>query len=240
MKAAEQVDPGFKILLMPDMTILRTPPPLAAGVAELAQSPSVFRLADGRLVISPFKAEDKSAGWWKSWIATMKSRYGIRVAFVPTFLNFENNAARFRADQLRLLHLGQTAARHRAPPSPPCDAQGARHGQDLDAARCAQDTRPNGHKVCDEAGNTENFRVTWDAAIASKAEWVQLVTWNDYSESTQIAPSVKGGWGWLDLTSVLPRACSSAAVTNRPSSGTRCTSRPGPTSSAPGPAPSGR
>ena len=63
-----------------------------------------------------------------------------------------------------------------------------------------QDTRPY-TGVYDEANNTENLRVTWNAAIDYSADWVQIPTWNDYSENTQISPSTHIGWGPLDLTS---------------------------------------
>ncbi|MFN8076206.1 MAG: endo-1,3-alpha-glucanase family glycosylhydrolase [Kineosporiaceae bacterium] len=50
-----------------------------------------------------------------------------------------------------------------------------------------------------EAVASLNLRKTWESATTSQADWVQLPTWNDYSESTQFAPSARGGYGWLDL-----------------------------------------
>ncbi|MGR6998985.1 endo-1,3-alpha-glucanase family glycosylhydrolase [Yinghuangia aomiensis] len=63
-----------------------------------------------------------------------------------------------------------------------------------------QDERPN-QGVFDEAGNTENLRATWEGAIAGGADWVQLTTWNDFSEGTQFAPSVHNGRAYLDISS---------------------------------------
>jgi len=54
-----------------------------------------------------------------------------------------------------------------------------------------QDERPN-QSLYDEADNSENLRVTWTAAIAD-ADWVQIPTWNDYSEGAQVAPSTGTG-----------------------------------------------
>ncbi len=51
-----------------------------------------------------------------------------------------------------------------------------------------------------EANNTASVRAQWSRAISQKADYVQLVTWNDYSESTQIAPSQDHGSAFLDLT----------------------------------------
>jgi hypothetical protein len=63
----------------------------------------------------------------------------------------------------------------------------------------AQDDRPYA-STYDEADNTENLRTTWNAAIAG-ADWVQIPTWNDYSEDTQISPSPHTGYALLDLIS---------------------------------------
>lgn len=63
-----------------------------------------------------------------------------------------------------------------------------------------QDERPD-QGVYDEADNTENLRDGWDQAIDDGADWVQLTTWNDYSESTQFAPSLHNGYVYLDLSS---------------------------------------
>jgi hypothetical protein len=46
-----------------------------------------------------------------------------------------------------------------------------------------QDARPS-QAIYDEANNSENLRVTWNAAIKG-ADWVQIPTWNDYSENAR-------------------------------------------------------
>lgn len=51
-----------------------------------------------------------------------------------------------------------------------------------------QDFRPKSAIVW-EAGNTGAFRSQWQAAIESNTPWVHLITWNDYSEGTEVAPS---------------------------------------------------
>src|ERR1700738_3634819 len=62
-----------------------------------------------------------------------------------------------------------------------------------------QDNRPH-TGVYWEANNTENLRTTWSAAIGG-ADWVQIPTWNDYTENTQVSPSTHIGWGPLDIIS---------------------------------------
>jgi hypothetical protein len=62
-----------------------------------------------------------------------------------------------------------------------------------------QDSRPNQGNYF-EASNTETLRATWAAATTGGAEWVQIPTWNDYSENTSIAPSANHGWSFLDVS----------------------------------------
>jgi len=40
-----------------------------------------------------------------------------------------------------------------------------------------------------EAGNSATVRNAWMSAILGASDWVQLVTWNDFSESSQIEPT---------------------------------------------------
>jgi hypothetical protein len=50
-----------------------------------------------------------------------------------------------------------------------------------------QQFRPKG-PILWEAGNSEAFREAWNSAIGGGADWVQIVTWSDFSESSQIEP----------------------------------------------------
>ena len=51
-----------------------------------------------------------------------------------------------------------------------------------------------------EAHNTELLRTTWGNAIRLHAPAVHIITWNDFSENTQIEPSVKTQYLYYDLT----------------------------------------
>lgn len=200
MEAAHTVDPAFRIMLMPDMVALHTDPAtLAARLAELAASPAAQRLADGRLVISPFKAEAQDPGWWTQVMDRLRQEHGTDSALVPVFLNLRANAARFAPISHGFSEWGNRSY---------TTQDGA--GADLALARqygklwmqpvSVQDARPN-QGVFDEAGNTATLRASWAAAIDEDAEWVQLTTWNDYSEGTQFAPSLHNGYTYLDLSS---------------------------------------
>ena len=67
MDAAAAVDPGFKIVIMPDMSaeFSASPQNLVPAVLQLAAKGAAYRLDDGRLVLAPFDAELQSVSWWK-------------------------------------------------------------------------------------------------------------------------------------------------------------------------------
>ncbi|WP_405942409.1 glycoside hydrolase family 71 protein [Streptomyces sp. NBC_00207] len=201
MAAARSVDPAFRIMLMPDMTSLKTDDPreLAKAIATLADAPAAHRLPDGRLVVSPFKAEAKGVAWWTEVIGALKSEHGIRTAFVPLFLDFGAHSGEFAPISHGFSEWGSRS--YVGQESSTRDVQRA-HGMGKIWMQpvSVQDARPN-QGIYDEAGNTATLRSTWTHAIEDGADWVQLTTWNDYSEGSQFAPSLHNGHAYLDLSS---------------------------------------
>ncbi|MEV0201676.1 endo-1,3-alpha-glucanase family glycosylhydrolase [Nonomuraea sp. NPDC050691] len=201
VKAAAAVDTGFKIVLMPDMNGLASvdSATLATSLAKLASSSPVYKLGDGRLVVAPYKAENRTASWWSTWMKTMQDDHGIKVALVPTFLDFTKNRDAFASISYGFSNWGNrnTAANASLATN---ISRAHTMGKIWMQPVSAQDSRPN-QGIYDEAGNTENLRLTWKGAIDSGADWVQLTTWNDYSEGTQFAPSAHNGWTYLDISS---------------------------------------
>ncbi|WP_053706331.1 glycoside hydrolase family 71 protein [Streptomyces sp. WM6373] len=201
MAAARSVDPAFKIMLMPDMTSLKTDDPrvLAEAIATLADTSAAHRLPDGRLVVSPFKAEAKNVAWWTEVIRVLKADHGIRTAFVPLFLDFGAHSGDFAPISYGFSEWGSRS--YVGQESSTRDVQRA-HGMGKIWMQpvSVQDARPN-QGIYDEAGNTATLRATWTRAIEDDADWVQLTTWNDYSEGSQFAPSLHNGHAYLDLTS---------------------------------------
>ncbi|MFJ8607916.1 glycoside hydrolase family 71 protein [Streptomyces sp. NPDC093675] len=199
LRAAQRVDPHFRIVLMPDMTSLHTDPrTLADQLARLAASPSAYRLADGRLVVSPFKAEAQDPAWWGQVIARLRD-HGIGTALVPVFLDFRANAERFAPISHAFSAWGNRS--YIRQDNVPGDIRLAHSlGKKWMQAVSVQDARPN-QGIYDEAGNTATLRSTWNHAISDGADWVQLTTWNDYSEGSQFAPSLHNGHAYLDISS---------------------------------------
>src|SRR5258708_6430471 len=95
LSAAHTVDPRFKILVMPDISALKSDSATVVNsIAVAASSPAAYRLPHGPLVVSAFNAGANSADWWASVIAQLKAR-GIAIAFVPTFLGWKGQAPAF-------------------------------------------------------------------------------------------------------------------------------------------------
>lgn len=208
LTAASEVDPTFSIMLMPDMSgtlASLSPEQLADEMAALALYPSAFRLDDGRIVVSPFRGEVKTPEWWSQFTDAMKTRHGQTVALVPVFVDSTTDLEPYAP-----VSYGMSSWGARNPAFNPTTDTGPESavGQAAEAHRLGkiwmapvsvQDVRPS-QSIYDESSNTENLRLTWQNAMGSDSEWVQLVTWNDYSEGTSFAPSVRHGWSFLDIS----------------------------------------
>ncbi len=200
-EAAAEV-PGFSIVLMPDSTssTVEDPGALAEAVADLAGRVDTLARVDGnRLVVAPFAPELLGATWWEDWVGTMQDEHGIDVALVPCFLTYDDtNADAFGPFSHGFGNWGDRSPDTNRDLQSAIDDAHAR-GKIWMQPVSLQDQRP-AQGVWDEAENTGNLRRTWQAAIDGGADWVQMVTWNDYSESTEFAPSTHIGWSPLDIS----------------------------------------
>lgn len=199
LDAALRVDPGFRILLMPDMEaeFKGRPEKMAEAVRELGKHPAALRLPDGRLAVSPFNAQNRDAAWWKGWLDDMKTS-GTSVAFLPLFQGWERYSKDFGPISAGFSDWGwRSPGGNRTWRAVP---ERARRAAPLWMMPVApQDVRLK-DGVYWEAGNSENYRVMWENAILGGADWVHIITWNDYSESAEIAPSTGTQYAFYDLT----------------------------------------
>ena len=202
LQASQVVDSNFKIINELDMSgslVNKDVNTMADFVNTLASYPASYRLPDGRLVLSAFEPEAHNATWWASLFNILQTKYGISVAFVPTFLNYSANAAAFAPISYGMGNWGnRSPAENQNLTTNITDAHN--RGKLWFQPVSIQDERPD-QGIYDEANNTENLRTTWGAAISGGADWVQIPTWNDYSESAEISPSTHTGWSPLDLNS---------------------------------------
>lgn len=200
-EAAGRSGTGFVTVPNLDLTSSVADAPVSTVAANLARfysEPSAYRLPDGRLMLSSFRAESKSVEWWQSLIGTLASSYGIRVAFVGVMLDL--TPARIEQYAPISYALGNWGVRtaYAVSNAPRLAGLVRAAGSRWLAPVALQDVRHVGMLYA-EAGNTETLRASWDRAMADQAELVQLVTWNDYAESTQLAPSMAHGSSFLDV-----------------------------------------
>ncbi|MFC0313948.1 glycoside hydrolase family 71 protein [Gordonia phosphorivorans] len=197
----------FPILPIADMT----GPLRALGAAQLADefapylsSPATERLSDGRPVLSAFAVERRPATWWREVLDRLARQLGRTVAFVPILLD-----VRHFDDFLPITYGLSAWGGPRTPgmTDPQIDVRGSL----VDLARRAhaagkiwmapitfQDSRPAGGTY-DEAGNSQTLRNSWQIATETDAQWAQMITWNDYAETTAFAPSARNGTALLAL-----------------------------------------
>ena len=201
MRGAEQSGRKFTIVPNLDMTgSVGTTSMSTIGLklAELYRSPSAYRLASGEYVLSSFAAEKKTPQWWAQLKTTMLQTHGIKIAFIAVFLNSSDaNMGAFAPISYALGNWGV-----RTPSSIRSAADFAAKARALGVKWMSpvamQDVRPRGYKYA-EANNTETLRASWEKAISTGADLIQLVTWNDYSEGTSFAPSAAHGTSFLDI-----------------------------------------
>lgn len=205
LAAAQAVDSRFKILIMPDMAALGTDlSSVVQIIAAVAGSPAAYHLSDGRLVVSPFDASLGTPAWWQSVISRLSAQ-GIQIALVPTFLGWSGSAAAFSALSYGFSDWGAaTVAGAGALESSP-DIAHSSYKKIFMMPVDPQQYRPKDF-VYWEAGNSGALRDAWTDSIQGDADWVQVVTWNDFSESSAIAPMTDAtlqrniGTGFYNLT----------------------------------------
>jgi hypothetical protein len=196
---------NFTVMITADMAGplgTMTPADFAAEVGPYLSAPAAFHLSDGRPVLGAFAAERKPPAWWVSVFNILHDKFDI--AFVPTFLEVADNPEKFAP-----FSYGFSMWGGRNPSAMTVDDVG--HGSPVDIVGrthrlgklwmqpvAFQDNRPRSGTF-EESANSLTNRLAWQLADQQHAEWVQLITWNDYAESTAMAPSVAHGWRILDM-----------------------------------------
>jgi hypothetical protein len=192
---------GFKILIEPDSDILKavSAEQLVKSMVVLGQHPSAFRLAEGRLLLAPFAPEQRPVAFWQAALDGL-DKAGVASALLPVF-----NDLRAHAQAFAPICYGMSEWGNRDPDSVDGDAAievwrqlGGKRAIWMEAI-APQDVRPKS-SIFWESRNTELFRRCWMKAIREQARYAHLITWNDYSEATEIAPSSGTQFLFYDLS----------------------------------------
>jgi hypothetical protein len=166
------------------------------AIQLVAQHPGIMRLQDGRMILGAFMPESWPIDRWRALLARLRNS-GTQVSFCPTYLNVGKVALAYvaLADTISVWagnYLdGLAGVRFSAN-----YAWLAR--KNWCAPIWAQDFRPK-IGVYGEARNSELFRESWRMAIGVNADFVQMLTWNDYTESSEIRPSTGIQYSFYDL-----------------------------------------
>lgn len=200
MKQVNKYGKGFKILIMPDMTaeFSEHPERMVPALLKIAGDPSLYRDGSGKLVIAPYNAYAQPPQWWKERLAELKS-HGVDVVFMPGFQGWWKYLKDYRELCWGFFDWGTSALDEQLGWRRQALRETDRYGKVFMAPVRPQDCRPRAG-MAGEAHNSELFRAMWQTAIDYNAGWVQLVTWSDYSEGTEIAPSTGTRWAFYDLT----------------------------------------
>jgi len=200
-------DGSFKVIPMVDttasLTTGLTTDQLSDRIALFAAGPSAWFLDDGRYVVSSFKAETYNATWWDTLFTNLKTRHGLNAAFLTGLLaignwtNYQGYAWSYGCGDW-----GDGADPGIAATTGASEHSTAPHAAGLTWMQPVQgeNVRPNQH-VYDEAMGTASLRGWWQRAIRNNSDYVQLVTWSDYSESGSVQNSVNSGNVNLDISS---------------------------------------
>ena len=145
---------------------------------------STYRINDGRILFSAFNAELRTVSFWSQLISELSSE-GVNAVFIPTFLNYAYYTsyasvcygASFWGTSIPDYMAGKEQVITDA------HALGLKYMFPINLPQY----RPKSH-ITWEAQNSLTFRNCWMAAINGEADLVQIVTWNDYSESSQLSP----------------------------------------------------
>jgi hypothetical protein len=207
MQAAAAVDPGFKIIPMPDTSGGSKLKLIDAGtmsrrMAELGRYSSVYKVG-GKMVLSPFTAENKTPAWWKSVTDSM-AKSGVPVNFFPLFQNEQAQRDKFKAISYGMANWGTRNPKWTNPTLTTATSPVGRIGKIHALGRkwmqpvSVQDFRPR-EGIYWEAENTTNLRNSWQIALKGKADWAQVTTWNDLPEGSGMLPSTNHGFSFLDI-----------------------------------------
>jgi len=192
---------GFRILIEPDADILKSvqPDELVRSLVALGRHPAAYRLPDGRLLLAPFAPEERPVSFWQATLDGLR-RANMPAAFLPVFNNLLAHAQAFAP-----ICYGMSEWGNRDPESVDADtAVDIWRKMKGDAAVwmeaiTPQDDQPK-TSIFWECANTELFRHCWMKAIREKAHFAHVITWNDYSEATEIEPSSGTQFVFYDLS----------------------------------------
>ncbi|MEV6967158.1 glycoside hydrolase family 71 protein [Hamadaea sp. NPDC051192] len=197
LAAAKAVDPGFRIMLSPDLQqgANSTQASIVNDVLKVKSEPALYKV-DGKIVLAPFYPERVAVSFWDG-IRTTLAGSGVQSVLVPIFLSGSPNV---RAAAWNNSVYGYSLWGNRWVGGADSVRKGAveahANGRKYMAPIAFEDTRIYDGRYW-ESSNSGALRAMMEKAIAGDADWLALITWNDYTESW-VAPSKGRGYAVAD------------------------------------------
>jgi hypothetical protein len=199
--AAIQYFPGFYVIPMIDANGAHgtaTAAQNANSIAQFANRASSYYVDGNKLLVGSFRTEGKTQQWWLDVFNAAKANHNIDVSFVSVFLNYASQGGNY----LTITDIGSTWGMGSDPgvisKFSNVAATARSRGQKWMQPIQPQNIRPN-QFTFDEALGTGSLRAGWARAVKDNADYIQLVTWSDFSEGGQTVPSVQSGYVNVDL-----------------------------------------
>ena len=173
-----------------------TPANIVTHLNRFLDRPSAARLPDGRYIVGVFKAEGAANSVWAAIDAEF-ARTGKNIYWVGAFNNLSGTRATSSNTNPYSTFdvLGPWSAG--ADPEVVKNASGENNAIRGRGQTPLFPLLPQGVRAYsswyDEARGLGCLRTNWDTIIREDAEWVQLVTWNDFAEGSQAMATRKQG-----------------------------------------------
>lgn len=200
LQVVKEMDNGFKVLFMPDMMagFRGKPEALVPVIAQLAGHPGLYRTEDGRLVVAPYNGQIQTPEYWADVRKQLKAQ-GIEISLWITFQGWWKYVDQYAPVMDGFADWGCSVFEEQRDGRRKALAEHDRKGLPFMAPVRPQDFRPKNF-YGSESHNSALFREMWQTVLDYDLEMVQLVTWNDYSEASEIAPSTGTRHAFYDLS----------------------------------------
>ncbi|WP_448658010.1 endo-1,3-alpha-glucanase family glycosylhydrolase [Sphingomonas sp. CJ99] len=198
LDAAAAVDRSFSII--PEIDFNGLDGVALETIVDLIQTfsrhPSAHRVDGGKLMVIAISPDRRPQQFWSRFFSLIRQK-GIDMAFVPLYI--DTAKSRDLIDQAWAISIWGDRTPNAAKSHLGYQRDYANMGVRRWIAPIAtQDYRPKDGLIS-ESHNSLSFRRQWDAALSTGTPFVHLITWNDYSESSQFAPSTFSQFVWYDL-----------------------------------------
>lgn len=212
-QAADMVG-GFKIMLCPDMDTgwSKNRDSLVSYCVDFANRYQCIFKHNGKLVITSFNTMVSpphqspqgpiDANWWAEARKAFE-RAGYPIHQIPMTLDWVGYASKLdhvsdgHADWGWRAYTSQDAFKQRGH-----QMRKQYPNKTLFWPAAPQDSRPKADFYRESEG-VKLLERNFNDAIETNMDWIQIVTWNDYSEHSHVCPSMNTGWFWHEACKFL-------------------------------------